>query len=123
MRREVFSLTSNDRGDGEEPGPGAQLKIELRDLKAQGTVPSGDAGYFIRTIGIVGSVVTSTAGAAVFRGTPYLAVAALILGLVAIVLIAVRGSERRRLPARRGRARPGEDDASKPLPTCKAGTP
>lgn len=98
-------MTSNDLGDDDEPGPAALLNIELRALKARGVLPPGDASYFIRTIGIVGSVVTSTAGAADFRGTPYLAMAALVLGLVAIAAIAVRGSERRRLPARRGRRR------------------
>ena len=78
--------------------PAAQLKIteeRIIGLTATGTVPPADARYLITTFGITASVATTTVGAVVARADPYIAIAALILGLLASVLIAACAFRRR----------------------------
>jgi hypothetical protein len=81
------------------PTPAAQLTIteeRIIGLTATGTVPPADARYLITTFGITASVTSSTVGAiAVVRADPYIALAELILGLLASVLIAACALTRR----------------------------
>lgn len=97
-------------GPLERPTGAAQLKIKAergwgkagprRWITEKGTVvPPAEARHFISTLGIVGSVVTSTAAAVLtLRITPRLAsiaLAELVLGLAAAVLIAACGRDPR----------------------------
>lgn len=100
-----------ESGAGDLPTTAAHLKIDLESvqLKAEGKVPPADARHLITTFGIVGSVATSTAGAVISQDSPHVALAVLILGFVATVLIAVCGRDRRQPPPR-----PSLDDGAGP---------
>jgi multisubunit Na+/H+ antiporter MnhB subunit len=100
-----------ESGAGDLPTTAAQLKIGLESVqfKAEGKVPPAGARHLITTVGIVGSVASSTAGAIITHGSPDVAFAELVLGLVAAVLIAVRGRDRRQPPPR-----PSLDDGAGP---------
>ncbi len=90
---------ADESGAPDQPGPAAHLKItaeRMGGLSAEGKVPSSDARYLITTFGIMGTVGTSTFGAViVLPGAPDIALAQLILGFVATVLIAVCGRPHR----------------------------
>ena len=86
----------------ERPGPHARLTITVKPLgTAEGTVPARDARYLITMFGILGSVISGTAGAVLtLRIDPRLAglaLAELMLALAAVVLISacsrVRGRD------------------------------
>jgi hypothetical protein len=91
-------MTSN-RPAGDEPGASDQptaaalLKITAVPTKGwstEATVPPSDARYLIATFGIVWTVATTTAGAIlVYRSAPDLALAEVLLGFIAIALIAI----------------------------------
>lgn len=78
----------------ERPSPAARLTITVRPLgTAEGTVPPKDARYLITMFGVLGSVISGTAGAVLtLRIAPRLgglALVELMLALAAVVLISV----------------------------------
>lgn len=93
----------------ERPTRAAQLKIRTeparvkvnarRWLIAEGTVPPANARHLISTFGILGSAVTSTTAAVltlrIAPGLAPIALAELVLGLAAAVLIAACGRAQR----------------------------
>ena len=96
-------------GPAERPTRAAQLKIKAeparvkvnarRWVTAEGTVPPGDARHLITTFGIVGSVVTGTAGAVltlrIAPGLTWIALVELVLALSGAMLIAACGRAQR----------------------------
>lgn len=114
----------------ERPSEAAQLKIKAeparvrviarRWLTAEGTVPPADARHLITTFGIVGCVITGSAGAVLtLRIEPRLtsvAFAELAVALVAAILVAIcgrsqreTGGKERDAQRRAGRAPPGNE--------------
>jgi hypothetical protein len=85
----------------EQPSPAARLTITVRPLgTAEGTVPAREARYLITTFGVLGSVVSGTAGAVltlrIGPGLTTLALAELLLALTAVVVIAACSRMRKR---------------------------
>ena len=88
----------------EQPGPFAELEIQVGPAKtwgtAKGRIPPDQTHYFIMTFGIWGSVATGIAGTVLtLRIGPRLtglAVAELMLALAAALLIAACGTARER---------------------------
>jgi hypothetical protein len=102
------SPSARGQDAAEQPGPAARLKLDVKTLGTwEGTVPPGEARYLITTFGIVGSVVTGTAGALltlrIARGSAVVAIAELALALAAMVLIALCSRGRRRVRAQNRR--------------------
>jgi hypothetical protein len=94
------SPPARGRDPGERPSRASRLKITVTPLgSAEGTVPPSETRYLITTFGILGSVVTGTAGAVltmrIAPGLIVLALAELGLALVAAAFIATcsRGRE------------------------------
>lgn len=82
-------------GAADLPTEAAQLKIAAEPMKgwsATGTVPQADARYMIATFGIMWVITATTFGVVVvFRAAPLLALAELVLGLVALIIVAATG--------------------------------
>lgn len=98
-------MTSNrpvrsEPGEPDLPTAAAHLKIKAeptRGLSAEGSVPPADARYLIATFGITSAMATSTLGVIlVYRFDPYLALAEVLLGLVAIASIVICKRDRAR---------------------------
>jgi hypothetical protein len=130
-------LTSDSPGPlapgPEQPTPAAQLKIKAEPARvkvtarrwgtAEGTVPPAEAHHLINMIGILGSVITGTAGVVLIMRigptfTP-LALAELGLTLAAMLLVTIGGRDRNKnreeehaAPGPRKPAAPGRKAAS-----------
>ena len=82
------------------PSVAAELEIWTEPVECwppPGAVPPAEVRYLAVTFGIMGTVAATTAGVLLlYRSAPQLALAEMMLGLAAIIIIAVCGYRRER---------------------------
>jgi hypothetical protein len=93
--------TANDPEEPDAPDtPSAAANLEIWAEPAEcppppGAVTPAEVRYLVVTFGIMGTVAATTAGVLLlYRGAPQLALAEVVLGLAAIILIAIGGYRR-----------------------------